>query len=180
MRSGTRIVLAFAFLALAALAVFRLYGGRIAAERTVPTPLAAAREAVRADNTVVGRLGAVRAVERLEIRPLGAGDSAVALAARVIGARGRGRLYADLERAEGRWRVTRAAFVTESGERIPMAGEGRPALEPDSLPGQTSNGARGPVAATLGAHGRHTRRRSARARGPGRRRGRRRPPLRTG
>nr|MBA3584390.1 hypothetical protein [Gemmatimonadota bacterium] len=52
----------------------------------------------------------------------------------VVGARDSGRLYADLEAADARWTVIRAAFVLSSGERLPLAGERPPALEAEAVP----------------------------------------------
>ncbi len=130
MRSGSRVVLAFVAAAGVALAVFLLYGGRVVDDRAVATPLSAVREAVLADNTVVGRLGPVREVALVEMRPGEPADSTLALAADVVGARSRGRLYADLERADGRWRVVRASFVTFDGERLPVGEDGPGSLDP--------------------------------------------------
>lgn len=130
MRTGTRLVLLFVVLGAAALAAFRLYGDRVVAERAVQSPLAAAHEAVQADNTVVGTLGGIRAVTLREMQPVGEGDSAVALAARVVGTRGTGDLYADVDREGRRWRVVRARVVTPDGAVLPIAGPGAPALAP--------------------------------------------------
>lgn len=130
MRTGTRLVLLFALVGLAALAVFRLYGDRVVARRAVQSPLAAAREAVQADNTVVGTVGGVRSVTLRDMRPLAPGGSAVGLSAMVVGTRGSGTLYADVRREGRRWRVVRARFVGPGGEVVPIAGSEAPALAP--------------------------------------------------
>lgn len=135
MRSGTKVVLVFALFAALVFGLLRVYGGRVMAGRTPDTPSNAAREFILADNTVVGLLGGIREVAPLEMvainRP---GSPGVALSARVVGARDSGRFYADVEQADGRWRVASASFVHSSGDRLPLAGEGHPALEPrDSL-----------------------------------------------
>ncbi|HUP00772.1 MAG TPA: hypothetical protein VM737_04535 [Gemmatimonadota bacterium] len=128
MRSGTRVVLLFALFAAVAFGLFRLYGQRAMDERPTDTPLSAARDFVRADNTAVGLLGGIREMRPVEMRALG--RSRVALSAIVIGARGRARLDADMELEDGRWRIARAALRFPDGRRFPLAGEGSPALEP--------------------------------------------------
>ena len=79
--SGTRLVLVFALLAAAAFVVLRVYGERFAAFRVASTPVAAAREFVSADNTVVGLLGGIREIAVIEVRPLSPGGDTVALSA---------------------------------------------------------------------------------------------------
>lgn len=130
MRSGTRLVVLFVLVAAGALVLFRLYGARVVEEGAVQTPLAAARDLVQADNTVVGRLGAIRDVAAVRTRALAPGDSGVALVAEVIGARGSGTLYADVEPEGRRWRVVRARFVGPGGEILPLVGDSAPALAP--------------------------------------------------
>lgn len=128
-RSGTRLVVAFAVIAAAAFVILRVYGERFADFRSAITPIAAAREFVFADNTVVGRLGGIREVTAVEVRPLTAGGDTVALAAEVVGGGGGGMLYADLAREGRGWRVLRAAVVTPDGDRLPLRGDS-PALAP--------------------------------------------------
>ena len=130
MRAGTRLVLLFALVGLAALAVFRLYGDRVVAERAVQSPLAAAREAVQADNTVVGTIGAIRSMTVREMHPVRPGEAPVALAADVVGARGSGTLYADVVPEGSRWRIERARFVGPGGAVVPIEGTEAPSLQP--------------------------------------------------
>ncbi len=128
-RSGTRLVIVFAIVAGAAFVILRVYGERFADFRSAITPIAAAREFVSADNTVVGRLGGVREVTAVEVRPLTPGGDTVALAAEVAGGGGGGMLYADLAREGRGWRVLRASLVTPDGDRLPLRGA-PPALAP--------------------------------------------------
>lgn len=129
MRSGTRLVFLFVLVGGAAFVLLRVYGERVMAGRAPSTPISAARTYVLADNTVVGWMGGVREVALVDLRPLSAGGDTVALSAEVVGRAGGGMLFADLARAEGEWRVLRAAFVTPSGERLPLTPE-PPSLAP--------------------------------------------------
>ena len=129
MRSGTKLVLAFVVLAAAAFVLLRFYGQNVMAGRGPGTPISSVREYVLADNTVVGRMGGVREVVMVELRPLdGAGDT-VALSAEVVGQAGGGMVFADLARMANQWRVLRATFITPDGERLPLEGPGRPTLD---------------------------------------------------
>ena len=130
--SGTRLVVLFVIVAGVAFIVLRVYGERFSAFRAATTPIAAAREFVSADNTVVGRLGGIREVAAVEVRPLAAGGDTVALSAEVAGPAGGGMLYADLAREGRAWRVLRASFVTPDGARLPLRG-GPPALAPPNV-----------------------------------------------
>lgn len=132
MRSGTKLVLVFALVATAAFVVLRFYGEGVMSERTPATPIGAARVYVLADNTVMGRMGGVREVALVELRPIDAGGDTVALSAEVVGRAGGGMLFADLARAGGEWRVVRASFLTPEGERLPLSGLERPRLEPEA------------------------------------------------
>lgn len=127
MSSGTRLVLVFLVGALVALLAFLSYGRRAAGERE-PGPLEAASERVRSDNTVVGRLGGFRALDPLRMEPIE--PDGFGLAARLVGVRDSARLYADLVRENGRWRLARGAVVLPDGRRLPIEGRGRPTLEP--------------------------------------------------
>ncbi len=126
--SGTRLVLVFVAVAAVVFIVLRIYGERFAAFHSASTPVAAAREFVLSDNTVVGRLGGIREVALVEVRPLGASGDTVALAAEVTGRGGGGMLFADLARDGRLWRVLRASFLAPGGERLPLE-DGAPALE---------------------------------------------------
>lgn len=126
MRAGSRTVVLLAALAALALLAFLAYGGRATRRAGPDTPAAAARDFARADNTVVGLLGGVRAVQPiLDERPAPRRASIVAT---VVGARDSGRLWADLTRAEDRWRVERAAFAVTGGDPLVLAGDGPPHL----------------------------------------------------
>ena len=129
MRSGTRLVFAYALLAASAFALLRFYGQHVMGDRGRPTPLSTAREFALADNTLVGRMGGVREVALIEMRPLDQAGDTVALSAEVVGGAGGGMLFADLARVEATWRVVRASFFTPDGDRLPLE-DGRPALEP--------------------------------------------------
>lgn len=119
--SGTRLVLAFIVFALVVFAVLRTYGNRSLSRREADSPALAAREAVQADNTVVGLIGAI---EEFEIAPgtVSEPPEHARVAARVLGARDSGRLIADLTFEGGRWKVDRATFELTDGTEIPVAG----------------------------------------------------------
>lgn len=141
LRSGTKVVLLFGVFAAFAFAIFRIYGERVMSDQPPDTPFHAARAFVQADNTVVGLVGAIREVRPITVRAVNASSTrspralaAGAVSAVVVGARDSGRLYADLEAADARWTVIRAAFVLSSGERLPLAGERPPALEAEAVP----------------------------------------------
>jgi hypothetical protein len=129
-RSGTKLVLVFVVVAAGVFVVLRVYGERFAAFHAASTPIAAARERVMADNTVVGRLGGIRDVELVEVHPIDALGDTVALAAEVVGHGGGGMLFADLARDGREWRVLRASFRAPDGERLPLE-DGSPTLDPD-------------------------------------------------
>lgn len=125
--SGTRIVLLFFLLAVVFIVIMYGYGRRVGS-RYRDTPDAVLAERIEADNTVVGLVGGVERVVVTDEREIG--EDEVGLAARVLGARDSGRVYADLAERDDRWRVVRAAFVLSGGRRLPLEGSGRPALEP--------------------------------------------------
>jgi hypothetical protein len=102
---------------------------RQATDRTrADTPDGAARQFLQAHNTAIASLGGLREWS-LEGEP-NLDEGVAAVWAGVIGGRDSGRFYADLEIDEGRWTVRRAALVLAEGGRLPLAGEGRPTLEP--------------------------------------------------
>ena len=129
MRSGTKLVFGFVVLAAAAFILLRFYGQHVMAGRAPETPISSVREYVLADNTVVGRMGGVREVVMVELRPLDAAGDTVALSAEVVGQSGGGMVFADLARIGEDWAVLRASFIAPDGERLPLAGPGRPFLE---------------------------------------------------
>jgi hypothetical protein len=129
MRSGTKLVFGFVVLAAAAFLLLRVYGERVMAGRGPETPISSVREYVLADNTVVGRMGGVREVAMVELRPLDTAGDTVALSAEVVGRAGGGMVFADLARVGGQWHVLRASFIAPDGERLPLEGPGRPTLE---------------------------------------------------
>jgi hypothetical protein len=129
MRSGTKLVIGFAILAVAAFVLLRFYGRHVIEGLAPQTPISATRQYVLADNTVVGRMGGVREVVLIELEPLDTGGDTVALSAEVVGRAGGGMVFADLARSGRQWRLLRASFITPDGQRLPLAGAGRPFLE---------------------------------------------------
>lgn len=132
-RSGTWLVLIMALFAAMAFLLFRWYGDRALEARGPDSPFEAARERIEADNTLVGLLGGIRRVEPVEVvgenRSNGAGASVSALA---VGSRDSARVYLDLAVEGARWTVVRASARLAGGGRLPLAGTGRPRLEPVS------------------------------------------------
>jgi len=121
--SGTRLVLGFLLFAAVVFGVLRMYGGRSLSRRAPDSPLVAAREAVQADNTVVGLVGGIEAFEQVAVdTPSSGAGSRARLEARVLGARDSGRLIADLAVQDGRWTVRHATFTLSDGTTIPVAG----------------------------------------------------------
>lgn len=122
MSSGTRVVLGFVLFTAVVFTAFEIYGRRAIAHRGPDSPVVAAREAIQADNTVVGLVGGIGTFETIDIEP-GTSDSAAArLEARVLGARDSGRMIADMAIENGRWIVRRATFTLSDGTTIPVAG----------------------------------------------------------
>jgi hypothetical protein len=109
--------------------LLRFYGQHVMAGRGPETPISSVREYVLADNTVVGRMGGVREVVMIELRPLDTAGDTVALSAEVVGRAGGGMVFADLARTANRWHVLRASFIAPNGERLPLEGPGRPTLD---------------------------------------------------
>ncbi|HYO46947.1 MAG TPA: hypothetical protein VEY33_09710 [Gemmatimonadota bacterium] len=122
MSTGTRVVLGFVVFAAVVFAAFEIYGRRAIAHRGPDSPVLAAREAVQADNTVVGLVGGIGTFETIGIEP-GSSDSAAAwLEVRVLGARDSGRMIAEMAIENGRWIVRNATFTLSDGTTIPVAG----------------------------------------------------------
>ena len=122
MSSGSRLVIGFALFAVVVFGALEIYGRRSLARRGPDSPVLVAREALQADNTVVGLVGGIGTFETIDIEP-GTSDSAAArIEARVLGARDSGRLVADLAIENGRWIVRQATFTLSDGTTIPVAG----------------------------------------------------------
>ena len=128
MPTGNRIILVFFVVAVAFAAVLILYARRAVPEAGPLIPETAARELVELDNTVVGLMGGVRKIGWRDEREIG--RNSLGLSAVVFGARDTARYYADVVLRDDRWSVVRASLVLPDGRRLPLAGEGRPALEP--------------------------------------------------
>jgi hypothetical protein len=119
--SGTRLVVGFVLFAVVVFAALELYGTRAIARRNPDTPIAAAREAVQADNTVVGLIGAIESFEPIALEESPSAETA-RVEARVVGRLGSGRLVAELEREAGRWTVEAASITLTDGTTIPVSG----------------------------------------------------------
>lgn len=124
MSSGTRLVFAFLLFAGLVFVVLEVYGGRSLSRRGQDSPALAAREAVQADNTVVGVVGGIETFEALSVEfPEGTAAERARVEARIVGGRDSGRMVADLGRDErGRWTVRSASFTRSDGTTIPVAG----------------------------------------------------------
>lgn len=120
MRSGSRVVLGLLLLVGAVFVVLQTYGGRALSRRAPDSATAALREAVQADNTVVGLLGGIRELRVVEERT--PNDVSTRVEGVVLGSRDSGRLIADLTVREGRWRVRSASVTLSDGRRMPIAG----------------------------------------------------------
>lgn len=104
-------------------AVLHAYGGRSLSRRGPDSPEYAAREAIRADNTVVGLVGGIKRFDLIATEPVGPASSGRArVEARVLGSRDSGRMIADLALEDGRWAVREATFTLSDGTTIPVAG----------------------------------------------------------
>lgn len=103
--------------------MLQAYGGRSLSRRGPDSPLYAAREAIQADNTIVGLVGGIEGFDLLTPEPVGPAPSGRArVAARVLGTRDSGRMIADLALDDGRWVVLEATFTLSDGTTIPVAG----------------------------------------------------------
>ena len=118
------LVLGFVLFAILVFAALEFYGSRSIARRDPDSPVAAARAAVQADNTVVGLIGGIDSFEPIEVEGSNHGDSA-RVEASVAGARDYGRLVAALAHEDGRWIVRTASFTLSDGTTIPVAGSTR-------------------------------------------------------
>jgi len=123
MSSGSRLVLGFVLFAAVVFAALQIYGERSLARRDPDSPVLAAREAIQADNTIVGLLGGIESFEPVDVEAQSFDGAAGArLEARVLGAHDSGRLVADLTIENGRWIVRSATFTLSDGTTIPVEG----------------------------------------------------------
>jgi hypothetical protein len=114
--------LGFVLFAAVVFGLLEFYGRRSIAHRGPDSPVLAAREAVQADNTVVGLVGGIGTFETIDIEPGSSDSTAAWLEARVVGARDSGRMIAEMAIENGRWSVRRASFTLSDGTTIPVAG----------------------------------------------------------
>ena len=123
MSSGTRVVLGFVLFAALVFAILEIYGRASLDRRVSDSPVTTAREAVQADNTVVGLIGGIATFEPIAVEARGEeGAPTAQLEARVLGVRDSGRLVAELLLEDGRWVIRRATFTLSDGTTIPVAG----------------------------------------------------------
>ncbi|MGH7565191.1 MAG: hypothetical protein ACREK2_00015, partial [Gemmatimonadota bacterium] len=71
MSSGTRVVLGFVLFAAVVFLVLEIYGRGSLDRRDPDSPVAAARAAVQADNTVVGLIGGIASFEPVQVEAMG-------------------------------------------------------------------------------------------------------------